>query len=294
MDLEKQLDLIHQWFQKEFDNNKQCQYEKELQKREGSEPLHDWVFSIFRAADVPAVGTHVLVAKQGFRATGKVYRRRIYSFRINVETRRVENDIYRLKDESMFDKFEQDPSVVSALDPNTDAEKIEGCSIWWEYLPDKNCFHGSTGEEGFRFQSTYFPGKTIIASSDIVIGPDHLWTRDRGVDLDGNKIYGFKSDEHHKCLPCTAYKGVVSFGAEKQVQEIVIHNQGGEVKIGDTNCLVKLAQSIDLESKAMVLRLAVHRDGEDEVVGVSIADPDSSVIGGVFASGIEVHLTKQI
>ena len=248
----------------------QCQYEKELQKKDGSEPLHDWVFSVFTAATIPKVGTHVLLAKQGFRATGQVYRKRVYSFRINAEAGRVENDIYKLKDDSLIDKFEQDPSVASALDPTKDAEQIEGCSIGWEYLPDKNCFHGKTGEGTCRFQSTIFPGKTIIASSDTFIGPDRLWTRDRGVDLDGNKIYGFKRDEHHKCLPCTLYKGSVSFGAERQVQEVVIHNQGGEVKVGEAKCSVKLAQSIDLESGAPVLRLSVHGDGEEEALGMAI------------------------
>jgi hypothetical protein len=45
----------------------------------------------------------------------------------------------------------------------------------------------------------------------------------------------------------------------------VIHNQGGEVKIGDTKHSVKLAQSIDVESKAKVLRLSVLGEGEDKV-----------------------------
>ena len=294
MDLEKQLELIYQWFQKKFDNHMQCQFERELQKRDGSEPLHGWVFSVLTAASAPRVGTHVLLAKRGFRDTGKIYRRRMYSFHVNEEAGRVQNDIYRLKDESLFDRFEEDPSVVSSLDPSSDAEKIEGCSISWEYLPDKNCFHGTVAAGTCQFQSTYFPGKTIIATSDTIIGPDYMWTRDRGVDLDGNKMYGFKSDEHHKCLQCTPYKGVVSFGTEKQTQEIVIHNQGGEMKIGEAKCSVKLAQSVDLESRATVLRLSVHRDGQDEAVGMALADPDSSVIGGVFAGGVKVHLVRQM
>ena len=77
----------------------------------------------------------------------------MYSFRINTEAGRVENDIYRLKDESLIDKFEQDPSVVADLDPSTDAEQIEGCAVLWEYLPVKNCFHGTTAEGTCRFES---------------------------------------------------------------------------------------------------------------------------------------------
>ena len=77
------------------------------------------------------------------------------------------------------------------------------------------------------------------------------------------------------------------------MQEVVIHNQGGEVKVGEAKCSVKLAQSIDLESGAPVLRLSVHGDGEEEALGMAVADPNSSVIGGVFTSGIEVHLAKK-
>ena len=75
MDLEKQLEFIYQWFQNKFDNHMQCQYEKEIQKRDGRpiEAIHDWVFSVFTAANIPKVGTHVLLAKQGFKATGEVY-----------------------------------------------------------------------------------------------------------------------------------------------------------------------------------------------------------------------------
>lgn len=293
MDLEQQRDLIYLWFQGTFDNYKQCQYEKEMQKRDGTEAPHDWVFSNFSAVNVPKLGTHVLLAKQGFRATGQVYRKRMYSFNINMEAGCVENQIYKLKDESLFEKAEQEPSVVSVLDPATDAECMEGCGVLWEYLSQENRFHGATREGTCRFQSTFFPGKTIIASSDIFIGPDNLWTRDRGIDTDGNEIYGFKSDEHHKFLRCTPYKGTVVFGADKQVQDVAIHNQGGEARIGDTKYSVKLAQSIDLDTKATVLRLSVYRAGEDEVVGMAVSDLNSSVIGGVFAEGIEIRLARQ-
>ena len=42
-----------------------------------------------------------------------------------------------------------------------------------------------------------------------------------------------------------------------------------------------------------VLRLSILGEGEDKVLGMAEADPDSSVIGGVFAGEIEVHLAKE-
>ena len=41
------MELIYSWFQGTFDNNCQCQFEKEVQKREGTEPVHDWVWTKF-------------------------------------------------------------------------------------------------------------------------------------------------------------------------------------------------------------------------------------------------------
>lgn len=293
MDLEQQRNLIYLWFQGTFDNHKQCQYEKALEKRDGIEALHDWVFSKFFAADVPKIGTHVLLARQGFKESGQVYRQRLYAFHINVEEGCVENQIYKLNDESLFEKAEQDPSVVSDLDPSTDAECVDGCSVLWKYLPQENQFHGSTREGMCRFESRFFPGKTIIASSDIFIGPDHLWTRDRGVDTEGEKVYGFKSDEHHKFLRCTSYKGFVHVRKEGQIREVVVHNQGGEARIDDMKYSVKLAQSTELDTKANVLKLSVLRDGKDEVVGLALSDPDVDVIGGVFGDDIEIRIFKQ-
>jgi len=289
MDLQKQLDLLYQLFQGTFDTNRQCQLEKELQKTE--ESTHDWVWTTFFAVDTPNFGTHVLLARQGFRATGQVYRQRLYKFQINPEKNCHENQIYKLKDESLFEKAQDDPSVVANLDPNKDAECMEGCSVFWEYLPQENRFHGSTREGTCRFASKFFPGKTIIATSDIFIGPEELWTLDRGVDTDGNKIYGFKSDEHHKFVRTTAYKGVVKF--KGQVQELSLHNQGGiaYVVVANSNFFVKLEQAVEVDTSVKVLRLSVQ--GKEEPVGSAVSDHSASLIGIKLPEGIEILLQKK-
>lgn len=288
MDLQEQLDLLYQWFQGTFDTNRQCQLEKELQKTE--ESTHDWVWTTFFAVDTPNFGTHVLLARQGFRATGQVYRQRLYKFQINPENNCLENQIYKLKDESLFEKAQDDPSVVANLDPNKDAECMEGCSVFWEYLPQENRFHGSTREGTCQFASKFFPGKTIIATSDIFIGPEELWTLDRGVDTDGNKIYGFKSDEHHKFVRTTAYKGVVKF--KGQVQELSLHNQGGiaYIVVANSNFFVKLEQAVEVDTKVKVLRLSVQ--GNEEPVGSAVSDHSASLIGMKLPEGIEILLQK--
>ena len=164
----------------------------------------------------------------------------------------------------MFEWLEQEPSLLAGLDPSMDAEKMEGCSLLWEYLPDEHRFHGRTREGTCRFPSTTIPGKTIIGLSDAFIGSNHLWTRDRAVDLDGNKIYGFTSDEHHKFLHCRTYKGTIRFGPEQEL-EVIIHNQGQKFRIGDTEYFLKLAQSTELETKAtptaLKLGVSIHWTG---------------------------------
>ena len=288
MDLQRQLDLLYERFQGTFDNHMQCQLEKELQKRDGTDPVHDWVWKRVFPVDVPNLGPRVLLERQGFRATGQIYRQRLYKFRINAGEGCVENEIYKLKDESLFERAESDPLVVAQLDPQVDIECMEGCSVYWKYLQEENRFHGTTMEGKCRFASKFFPGKTIIASSDIYIGPEELWTHDRGVDTDGNKMYGFKSDEHHKFVRCTMYKGNVTL--EGQSQEISLHNQGGEAKVGETNYSVTLAQAIDVDTKIETLRLSLLN--RSDVMGMTMTDPNVCLIGGKFGE-IQISLVKQ-
>ena len=51
-----------------------------------------------------------------------------------------------------------------------------------------------------------------------------LWTLDRGVDTDGNKMYGFKCDEHYKFLRYSMYKGIAI--VNKAEYEVTLNNQG--------------------------------------------------------------------
>lgn len=285
--LKEQLELIYQWFQGKFDNNCQYQLEKEVQKREGTEPGHDWVWTKFFAVDVPKFGDHVLFARQGFRATGQVYRQRVYRFQVNDEEGCIMNQIYKLKDESWFEKAENDPALVGNLDPR-DAECLEGCGVYWKFLPEEKRFHGTTKEGTCRFESKFFPGKTIIASSDIYLDSSELWTHDRGVDTDGNKMYGFKSDVHHKFLRCDSYKGSANYGGS--IREVVIHNQGEEVKLDDK--YVTLEQVIEVETREKVLRLSVHAEGQEGAIGEVIGDWNASVIGGQF-SNIKIKVEKE-
>lgn len=123
---------------------------------------------------------------------------------------------------------------------------MEGCGVYWKILPEENRFHGTTKEGTCRFECKFFPGKTIIASSDIYLNPSELWTQDRGVDTDGNKMYGFKSDEHHKFLHCDVYKGSANY--EGSVQVVTIHNQGEEVKL-DNKYVAKLEQVTEVKTR---------------------------------------------
>ena len=57
--------------------------------------------------------------------------------------------------------------IPESFDARNDAVCLEGCSVLWEYIPSEKRFHGSTTEGTCRFESTFFPGKTIIATSDM-------------------------------------------------------------------------------------------------------------------------------
>ena len=271
-----------------FDNNCQCQLEKDVQEKGGPEAVHDWVWCKFFRVDAPKFGNHVLFARQAFSTTGQVYRQRLYTFQLDNEDRCLTSQIYKLKDESWFEKAEENSSCAADLDPVNDAEFLDGCGVYWNFLPDESRFHGATKEGMCRFESRFFPGKTIIASSDIYLSPRELWTLDRGVDTDGNKMYGFKSDEHHKFLRREVYKGCIEY--EGDVLEVTVHNQGGEVTLNG-KYVMKLEQAVEVETKDKVLRLSVHAEGQEKAVGKTMADWNATEINGDF-DDIKIRLDK--
>lgn len=284
LNLDKQLELIYSWLQGHFDNN--CQYHSE--KETGKDAGHDWVWSKFFAADVPKFGSHVLVARQGLHSTGQIYRQRIYNFQISSEEGCIVNQIYKLKDESWFEKAENDPSSVLNLDPVADAECVDGCEVYWTFIPKENRFHASTKEGTCRFESRFFPGKTIIATSDIFLSSTELWTQDRGVDTSGNKMYGFQSDSHHKLVRCEMYKGKTEYG--DQSEEVSIHNQGGKTELRN-GVTVKLEQAFNVGMNCKVLQLSLLSDGQEKPTGVALSNWNASTIG-VQCNNMSILLVK--
>ena len=97
------------------------------------------------------------------------------------------------------------------------------------------------------------------------------------MDTDGNKLYGFNCETHHKFLHCVTYKGRVEYG--DQSDEVSVHNQGGKAKLGD-GTTVKLEQAYVMNCK--VLQLSFLKE-QEEPIGVVLSSWDASQIGGLIA-----------
>ncbi len=108
------------------------------------------------------------------------------------------------------------------------------------------------------------------------------------MDTDGNKLFGFKVDEHHKFLRRTFYQGTVTVAG--QPQELSLHNQGGRVDVTASGRAVELAQVGEKED--MILKLSVLEEGKEDAVAEVITDPGAKVIGGKLG-GLEIFLQKQ-
>ncbi len=97
----------------------------------------------------------------------QTYRQRVYCFYVNAEEQRLFMEVYRLNDETLFDKSEEDPSVLSDLDPKKDGSVIPGGQLTWVYSPEEKWFHATMKKDTCRFESRIFPGKTVIVNSDM-------------------------------------------------------------------------------------------------------------------------------
>ena len=294
LSLSEQIATIYQWLQGRYDTYTQWQAEKTAYENgSGLEPVHDWVQTHIFPLKVPALGSHVLGVRQGFRK-GELYRQRLYRFKICEEEGCVINYCYKLKNETLFEKAEFDPSALVDINSD-DTELIEGGTVYWEYIEKEQRFHASTKEGACRFISSYAPGKTIIATSDVYLKKDELWSLDRGVDTDGNKIYGFKSNIHHKFTRCALFKGELI--VNKEVRKIELHDQGGETQatFGSQTFTIILGQIEYTKDGplrgAKLLQLSLFKEGQEEAVWSTVCDHGSKLVGGL-SQAMEVYLER--
>lgn len=291
--LEADLEQMMEWFEGRFDNYWQVR----LQEAEPPEHPHRRIHSIFSPVEMPELGEHVFYVQQ--YADGdpsKIYRQRIYSFRIHDEEQKIELVIYAPPDTKAVVDAHLDPSKLDGLGLD-DLKSYPGCEVYWERRgrdTDDDHFIGYTKERACQVVSSR-SGKTLVISDDLRLDAGQIWIQDRAEDTEGNWIYGNKAGVPHKLqrvrfFECWAAAPKGTEGEDGKPEwdlwrPIEIHDQGGSYALvppgaEEETYTIELFQAVYSGEKTVpVLELAIRERGKEKSIAYAWTDPSSERIG---------------
>lgn len=282
--LDKDLELLMQWFPGEYDNQEQV-YFNELREIP-EEERHERIHHIFYPVDLPAFGEHVLYVQQYLDdKPDEIYRQRIYVFTADYEEMAIRLDILTPKDPGALVDAHLDPSRLEGLTPD-DVTPRPGCEVFWRR--QANQFHGDMKERACNFVSQR-SGKRIFIDDDLVLTASEIWIRDMAEDEDGNYVFGNRAGIHHKNRKARSFSCWVA--VERTEGEgwyfepsATLFDQGGRVTITTDEAE---PQSLMLKMRNVVwpfgpnrpsLVLYVHKDDPNRAESYAWTEPTGTRI----------------
>ena len=283
--LQKDLNLMMNWFEGRFDNYQQTVEEKDQK----AEFPHEHIHSIFHRVNLPKIGENVFYVQQYMDGdASKIYRQRLYSFAVNEKEKAIELQIYSFDDDKKYADAHLDESKLANLTFDK-LKSIPGCEVYWRLSVDK--FEGTMKPNACRVVSSR-SGKNLIITDDLFLTEDEIWINDQAKDDKGNYVFGNKANVHHKLKKVRMFEGwtaIVKTGEAQMALEdfpredykgqrdLTIHDGGEIVKVSDKYSIQLAKLKYNPQTEVLTLKIIDNETGK--TAAYSWANPDAERIG---------------
>lgn len=283
--LDRDLELLMQWFPGEYDNQEQVYFEEELELAQ--DLRHERTHHVFHQVELPIFGTQVVYVQQNSDDDPKkIYRQRIYVFAPDYEENAIRLTIHTPKDVAALVDAHKEPEKLKSLTLE-DTVVRPGCEVFWKR--EANQFRGYMKPGACSFESKR-SGKRIIINDDLVLTENELWISDRATDEDGNYVFGNKAGIPHKNRKARHFSCWMAVKREKEEgwyfeSKLMLHDQGGRVWLTTDE---KEPITVGLKMRNVVwpygtnkpsLVIYAYREGEDKAVSYAWSEPTSKRVG---------------
>lgn len=179
------LDEMLAWFPGVYDNFEQI--ESERQADLDASLRHRHLNHTFHPVSIPGIPGRQLYAQQyQHHDPADLYRQRIYSFEPDEDEGAIRLTIYTPNDPGALTDIHLDPERQAALSAGDFVLK-PGCEVFWTRTEDR--FEGYVKEKACSYYSTRFQTQVFLEET-LTLRRDALLLNDRGVDGDGNLVFG--------------------------------------------------------------------------------------------------------
>ncbi|MEM7640101.1 MAG: CpcT/CpeT family chromophore lyase [Pseudomonadota bacterium] len=183
--LDQHLDEMLTWFPGVYDNFEQIESERESDLEANLRHRH--LNHTFYPVAIPGIPGRQLYAQQyQHHDPANLYRQRIYSFEPDAEEDAIRLTIYTPESPDALTDIHLSPDRQAAMTADDFILK-PGCEVYWKRAEDQ--FEGYLKPKACSYYSTRYETQVYLEET-LTLRRDALLLNDRGVDGDGNLIFG--------------------------------------------------------------------------------------------------------
>lgn len=183
--LVQDIDEMLTWFPGVYDNFEQIETERESDL--DLELRHRHLNHTFYPVEIPGIPGRQLYAQQyQHHDPADLYRQRIYAFEPDLAEGAVRLTIYTPNDPDALTDIHLNPERQAAMRADDFILK-PGCEVYWTRAEDQ--FEGYLKPKACSYYSTRFETQVYLEET-LTLRRDALLLNDRGVDGDGNLVFG--------------------------------------------------------------------------------------------------------
>lgn len=183
--LSQDLEEMLAWFPGVYDNIEQIESERQAMLE--SELRHRHLNHTFYPVEIPGIPGQQLYAQQyQHHDPANLYRQRIYSFEPDLEEGAIRLTIYTPHAPETLTDIHLMPERLAAMQAEDFILK-PGCEVFWTRAEDQ--FEGYLKPKACSYYSTRYETQVYLEET-LTLRRDALLLNDRGVDGDGNLVFG--------------------------------------------------------------------------------------------------------
>lgn len=232
-ELESQLRLMMEWWPGEYDNHEQ------IVRQSGGglgDPVYEPIFRIhshYIRLDLPELGSNVLYVEEFLNNDpGNISRIRVYALSVDEAEQAIKVQLYAFKDgHDHMIGARLDPERLAAIKTSDLRAFSEPCTVFMR-------FEGAQFSGGMKREAC---GKDEWFEYQVVLGPQHNWTRDRLISRETGEVtwdqtegadYAWIQMTKARRFICTInYNLDGDMRKTEFLTEIEVHDQGGAADI---------------------------------------------------------------
>lgn len=288
----RDLGLLAQWFEGEYDNDEQLWVEKRSDWWGKADEKHGRIHAMHKRIKADSIGKYVFYIEEYMDDDPtKIGRQRLVSFESMKDKPGIIMKLYFLKDAA---KYVMASDTHEAMLENVTMDALfdlDGCDVVFQRVGQQ--FHGSMIEKACQFGK----GDELRYSvHDMIVSKDEYWRVDRTFLVKDDSFWkGHPNAEPHKMRKVTYYICDLSFHEkayympgkkDKKFKGLRIHDQGGTSY--QVNPIDGKTYFLQLRNKeypfyplenSNFLFLRFKEEGQPASIGLSFGEPKAKKIG---------------